>query len=157
VSAAPQLDSLEAQVDDGLGQLIQAARGELAALERQREDLEKEIAAQARRLRAWETARRTLGRQPAQLRAVDSEPPTKREAVLALLSQFPSDEFKLIEIRRALIERGWMTHAQAHALEVAVIEMARRGEIHRVRKGYYVFEPRKVRAGSVSVARAAAR
>ena len=67
------------------------------------------------------------------------EAATKREAVLAFLSEAPDLELKLVEIRRALIGRGWLTHGPGsiHALEVAVAGMAERGEIQGVRKGHY--------------------
>jgi hypothetical protein len=39
-----------------------------------------------------------------------------------------------------------MTNAQAHALEVAVAEMAARGEIARVRKGVYSLPANGARA-----------
>ena len=146
MSAVPQLETLEAEVDHGLGALIVAAKAELSELERQRSQLDEKIAAHTRRIRTWETTQRTLRQQPPRLRALESAPATKRDAVLAFLADYPDDEFKLIDIRRALIERGWMTNAQSHALEVAVVGMAQRGEIQRVRKGIYTLRPRIVEA-----------
>jgi hypothetical protein len=142
VSALPQLATLEAHADDALGQLIEAGRRRLSDLQLKRDELDREIASEGSRLRAWEHARRSLTDSPVPLRVVPGQQPTKREAALAFLAEHPDSEFKLIEIRRALIERGAMTNDQAHALEVAVREMEARGEIRRVRKGIYTLRSR---------------
>jgi hypothetical protein len=145
VSALPQLDDLEARVGDHLGGLIEGTRRKLTELQRKREELDKEISAYARKLRAYEGFQRSLDPQAPHLRLVGGDtPPTKREAVLGFLSEDPEGHFKLIEIRRGLLERGWMSSDKRsiHALEVAVIEMERRGEIRRVRKGVYTLRPR---------------
>ena len=144
MNAVPKLDVLEAQVGDGLGQLIAATQRTLAELERRRQEIDAEIAAHGRKLRTWQNVRGSLGYDKGrQLRLVRDAPPTKREAVLGFLSDYPEGDFKLVEIRRALIERGWMTGEKndIHALEVAVIGMAERGEIHRIRKGIYTLRP----------------
>lgn len=106
-----------------------------------REELDRKIAVHERRLRAWEGAKRSLDGRAAAPRILGVVPPTKREAVLALLAETPDGRFKLIEIRTALIQRGWMNAGQAHALEVAVTDMERRKEIRRVRRGVYTLRP----------------
>jgi len=136
MSAIAQLEVLETEVGERLESLIEAAKFQLAELERDRTQLDGRIDTTVCRLRAWEAAHRTLG-QGSALPSVTRVPHTKREAALLLLAERPDQELRLVEIRRALIERGWMTNAQAHALEVAVAEMAARGEITRVRKGVY--------------------
>lgn len=141
MSALPHA-SLEDQADDALGQLIAAGRERLQALQRQRDTVEDLIAAESRKLRAWQQARDSIKNPTPPLRAVPGHLPTKREAVLALLGAHPDSDFRLIEIRRALIERGEMTNDQAHALEVAVRDMEGRGEIRRVRRGIYTLRPR---------------
>jgi hypothetical protein len=140
VTSAPQITELESFVDDGLSKLISAGRADLVDLERRRAGIDREISALARRLRTWESAQRSLVGRTGHLRLASDQLPTKREAVLALLGESPESEMKLVEIRHALISRGWMTedHSSSHALEVAVIGMAKRGELRRVRKGYYV-------------------
>jgi len=145
MSVVPRLDLLEAAFGDGLEQLIAAARQQLAELDERRRDLDREIAACSRKLRTWENVQASLARGPGNhLRLADAEPPTKREAVLAFLSERPDENFRLVEIRQALIGRGWMTDGRraVHALEVAVATMAERGDIQRVRKGIYALRPR---------------
>jgi hypothetical protein len=142
VGAVPEFATLEAQADEALGQLIDAGRRRLVALQRKREELDRQIALEGRRVQAWEQARRSLDDPPPPLRVVLGRLPTKREAVLAFLAEYPDSEFKLVEIRRALIERGAMTNEQTHALEVAVRDMEARDEIRRVRKGIYTLRPR---------------
>jgi hypothetical protein len=146
MSAAPQLEVLEAQVGDGLGSLIAATETELAALQGRREEIEREISEYARKLRMYRGLRQSLdGTDTSHLRLVTKEaPPTKREAVLAFMTEHSQGHFKLVEIRQGLLDSGWMTNDKRsiHALEVAVIGMARRGEIHRVQKGTYSLRPR---------------
>lgn len=141
MSAIAQLEVLETEVEERLESLIEAAKRQLAELERDRTQLDRRIDTTLRRLRAWEAAHRTLGR-GSTLPTVARVPHTKREAALLLLAERPHEELRLVEIRRALIERGWMTNTQAHALEVAVTGMAARGEIARVRKGVYSLQAR---------------
>jgi hypothetical protein len=142
MSGPQDLAGLADRVVDGLEELVVAGRRRLAALEARREELEREIAAQTRQLRTWEAAQRSL-RPPIRPTLLSVAPdtgiPTKREAVLAYLTEAPDSVFKLVDIRRALVERAWMNNDKSsiHALEVAVIEMAERGELRRVRKGYY--------------------
>ncbi|HVM57067.1 MAG TPA: hypothetical protein VMT74_06360 [Gaiellaceae bacterium] len=64
---------------------------------------------------------------------------SKRDAVLRVLSDAPSEGMRLAEIRRALVQRGWLTgdRRATHALEVAVATMAQRGELRRIRRGLY--------------------
>jgi hypothetical protein len=147
MSALPEFASLEAQADEALGRLIDAGRRRLVALQRKREELDRKIAVEGRRVQAWEQARRSLDDPPPPLRVVPGQLPTKREAVLSFLAEHPDSAFKLIEIRRALIERGAMTNQQAHALEVAVRDMEARGEIRRVGKGIYTLRPRHTENG----------
>jgi hypothetical protein len=136
MSAIAQLEVLETEVGERLESLIEAAKLQLAELERDRTQLDRRIDTTLRRLRAWEAAYRSLGRGSVPP-SVGLVPHTKREAALLFLAERPNEELRLVDIRRALIDRGWMTNAQAHALEVAVTEMAARGEIARVRKGVY--------------------
>jgi hypothetical protein len=141
MSAMPDLGALEAQVDDQLGDLLAAARDALKQLLKTREELDRKIAVHQRRLLSWEAAKRSLEGRAGAPRVLGVVPPTKREAVLALLAETPDAKFKLIEIRTALIQRGWMKDGQAHALEVAVTDMERRKEIRRVRRGIYTLTP----------------
>lgn len=145
MNSVASLELLETRVEDGLGTLIDAARREVEELHRQREQLDREITDKVRKLRAWEYARDSLTRPRAgSLVAVPDELPTKREAVLAFLGEHPDEDFKLIQIRRGLIARGWMAGdaASIHALEVAVRTMEQRGELRRPRKGIYTMRPR---------------
>jgi hypothetical protein len=136
VSAIAQLEVLETEVDERLTSLIEAAKRQLADLERDRTQLDRRIDTTLRQLRAGQTALRALGRGSASP-SVALVPHTKRDAVLLFLAEHPFEELRLVEIRRALIERGWMTAAHVHALEVAITGMAARGEVARVRKGVY--------------------
>jgi hypothetical protein len=139
MAIAAEVEALEARIGDGLAELITAAERELAELHRQRGKLDEQIASYGRKLRTWESVRGSLGTKPRRLQVVADNEPTKREAVLAYLAEQPEAAFRLVEIRKGLIARGWMTSERRaiHALEVAVSGMADRGEIHRVRKGIY--------------------
>jgi hypothetical protein len=66
--------------------------------------------------------------------------PTKRHAVLALLSSDPDREFKLADIRLALVGQGVMadTDKAAHSLQMTLHNMFKRyGEVERPRPGHY--------------------
>jgi len=59
--------------------------------------------------------------------------------VLNLLERDEYHEFRLAEIRDHLIEGGLMedTPRARHALEMTVVNMTKRGELERPRKGFY--------------------
>ena len=65
--------------------------------------------------------------------------PSKPAAVVALLREHRGRALRLIEIRNALIERGFMgtEKREVHALEVAVRALEARGAIERIRRGMY--------------------
>lgn len=153
MSAMPQPDQirlLEERLDRWVEQFpIEAVRQELAALQQQKGSIEAAIRALNARLALWEAARRAADEAGADWHVLVSSEgrasyPTKREAVLALLSEAPHAEWRLRDIRQELVSRGWLSYDRkaAHALEVAATMMAKRGEIHRVRKGIYMFGPR---------------
>ncbi|MEJ7566992.1 MAG: hypothetical protein WKF41_01895 [Gaiellaceae bacterium] len=133
---------MEAEFGDGLGELVQVGQKRLRELHGERDRIEREIGAVTRKLRVWESARDSIrGGEGPGLRLVATDARTKRELVLAFLNEHPDTEFKLVEIRRALQDRGWLANDKKaiHALEVAVLGMAERAEIHRnrARKGFY--------------------
>lgn len=78
------------------------------------------------------------------------EYPPKRQAVLRLLSEAPGRSWKLSDIRDVLIQRRWLedTDKARHALQVTVLNMAKRGDIEKPRKGIY-----RVSSGRVATAR----
>jgi hypothetical protein len=140
MSDQPELKLLEAQVEDGLGELIAATRLKLTTLQRERDSILREIATYEAKLRVWDATRHSLSGSSGSLHAVtEGRLPTKPEAVLALLGEQPRARFRLAEIRDALIERGWMenTRQARHALEVAALNLAKRGAIQRIQKGVY--------------------
>jgi hypothetical protein len=93
------------------------------------------------------TAKTTIGgtAQSAAQRSVRPERPErpdyppKRIAVIRLLSETPGRAQRLADIRSKLIERGWLEDSDnaRHALQVSLINMAKRGELERPEKGYY--------------------
>lgn len=65
--------------------------------------------------------------------------PSKRQAVLRLLSETPSRSTKASAIRTRLVERDWLddTPSATHSLGVTLSKMYKRGELSRPRKGFY--------------------
>jgi hypothetical protein len=65
--------------------------------------------------------------------------PAKRLAVLRLLSESPGRALRLSDIRSALVHRGWLEDSDKarHALQVALLGMAKRGELEKPRTGFY--------------------
>jgi hypothetical protein len=111
-------------------------RSELQSLERQRHQLDERISVLRRRLALWESAK------AADENGIVTDPrllPSKRQAISQILDEHPLRTFRLVEIREALVARGWLevNHRSIHALEVAAAAMAKRGEIVRPRRGYY--------------------
>jgi hypothetical protein len=140
MGAQPELKLLEAQVEDGLAELIAVTRLKLTTLQRERDRILREISTYEAKLRVWEATRHSLGGTRGGLRAVtEGRLPTKPEAVLAFLAEHPRTTFRLSEVRDALIQRGWMedTRQARHALEVAALNLAKRGAVQRVQKGLY--------------------
>jgi len=78
------------------------------------------------------------------------EYPPKRQAVLRLLAEAPGRSWKLSDIRDVLIQRRWLEDSEKarHALQVTVLNMAKRGDIEKPRKGIY-----RVSGGRVATAR----
>jgi hypothetical protein len=139
------LDPLEEKIRDGLADLIEQVEHELRKLARERDRVENSIAELEAKRRAWahalEATSGSIGSTPGSAR---DRLPTKRQAVLALLSEDTSKTWRLLEIRRELIRRGWMTETRRsqHALEVAVRAMEDRGELTRPTTGCYrISEP----------------
>ncbi len=139
MSAQPKLELLEAQVEDGLGALIGEAERRLTELRTLRAKVELEISVTEAKLGVWHAARRSLNGE----RHLAAVPRTKREAVLRLLGEHPFESFRLVAIREMLVERGWMVNDKngRHALEVAVRNMEKRGELTRVETGVYKLVP----------------
>jgi hypothetical protein len=69
----------------------------------------------------------------------DQRHPPKRMAVLRLLSETPGRTWRLADIRKTLVERGWLEDSDRarHALQVALLGMAKRGELEKPRTGFY--------------------
>jgi hypothetical protein len=63
----------------------------------------------------------------------------KRIAVLRLLSETPGRTWRLADIRKTLIDRDWLEDSERarHALQVALLGMAKRGELEKPRTGFY--------------------
>jgi hypothetical protein len=140
MTVQPELRLLEARVEDGLSELIAATTLKLTTLQRERDRILREIATYEAKLRVCEATRRSLSGTKGGLRAVtEGRVPTKPEAVLAFLAEQPRTTFRLSEIRDALMQRGWMedTRQARHALEVAALNLAKRGAVQRVQKGLY--------------------
>jgi hypothetical protein len=72
-------------------------------------------------------------------RTEQREYPTKRQAVLRLLSENPRRPWKLSEMRETLVKRGWLEDSgrAAHALQVTVLKMAKAGQIEKPEVGVY--------------------
>lgn len=129
------LGLLEASLDNWIDSFPAGEiRQHLAELERRKGTIEAAIEALNRRLQVWATMRTfAAGHDPAAVR------PSKRDAVLNLLEQDPYREFALSEIREALIAGGLLddTPKARHALEMTVVNMTKRREIERIKKGFY--------------------
>lgn len=109
-------------------------REAISALEQKRREIEDELELFQAALTAAEDLRAKANGNG------HRRPPSKREAVLELLREQPDTEYKLSEIRSALIERGVMpdTDRASHALQMTVQNMfARYGEVDRPRPGFY--------------------
>jgi hypothetical protein len=143
MSAAPQpslfdplpVGHLEAQLDQWVDAFpVEAIRQHLEDLERRKGDIEKAMESLNRRLQYWSAMRAHHAGQG------DKTPkPSKRNAVLNLIERDPGREFALKEIWAVLVEDGIVedTPKARHALEMTVLNMRKRGEIARVRKGFY--------------------
>jgi hypothetical protein len=140
------MEALESDLRDGLKRLVERADAKLADLEREQSRLEEAIAVLEAKRQTWAAALAATASSDSPLAnalEATARMPTKRQAVLALLSEDPEQPRQLVEIRRELIRRGWMTETRKshHALEVAVRAMEDRGELLRPRKGVYVIRP----------------
>ncbi|MFL5916077.1 MAG: hypothetical protein ACJ752_10645 [Gaiellaceae bacterium] len=71
--------------------------------------------------------------------AAQPEYPPKRVAVHRLLAENAFKEWKLGELREELIRRGWLADDERarHALQMLMLNMAKRGEIDKPRTGVY--------------------
>jgi hypothetical protein len=81
----------------------------------------------------------TVGKE---LRAVyDIKAPRKREAVLAVMRADPDPkrEWRLSDLREAMISRNWLTSDEkaAHSLQVTLSNMFKSGQLARPRTGSY--------------------
>lgn len=67
------------------------------------------------------------------------EYPPKRFAVFRLLGEDALKEWKLADLREELIRRGWLADDDKarHALQMLMLNMAKRGEIDKPRTGVY--------------------
>jgi len=137
LSEALPIGHLEAQLDTWVGAFpVDAIRAHLKELERQKGNIESAIESLNRRLAIWQAMR---AHQAGQGDLVPT--PSKRDAVLNLLERDPYREFTHAEIRSTLIESGLLEDARKarHALEMTLSNMTKRGEIERLRKGFYRF------------------
>jgi hypothetical protein len=147
MSAQLEVPYLEAEVEGRLSTLIERTDAEIEQLKRTRSVIDNKITLLVRKRKLWEATVNALSARAEdgtaddawRLRLVTGEQPAKPRAVVAFLSEHPDRAFRLIEIRHALIARGWMDEGQrsAHALEVAVRTLQARGEIERPRRGVY--------------------
>jgi hypothetical protein len=140
------MEALESDLRDGLKRLVERADSNLADMERERRRLDEAIAVLEAKRQTWVAAIAATARSDSAIAnalETTARMPTKRQAVLALLSEDPERPRQLVEIRRELIKRGWMTETRKshHALEVAVRAMEDRGELLRPRKGVYLLRP----------------
>lgn len=151
MNAQLEVPYLEAEVGDRLRELIERTDVEIDRLKRTRTAIEKKIKFQTRKRQLWAVTLQALAPESAAeegvggfgLRPVPDGQPTKPRAVLAFLSEHPRRAFRLIEIRHALIARGWINDDQrsAHALEVAVRALHTRGQVERPQRGIYQIAP----------------
>ncbi len=132
---------LEAQLDDWVGSFpIASIRAHLKALEHQKGTIEAAIESLNRRLAIWQAMRAHEAGQG------DLVPkPSKRDAVLGLLERDPHREVAHSEIRSRMIEDGLLEDSRKarHALEMTLSNMTKRGEVTRVRKGFYKLAPQQ--------------
>ena len=123
------------QVEKGLDRVIHLMTQEIEHHERVRDAAAAEALALRRRRAVLQrlTSHETAGV------AVREGLPSKPAAVVALLREHRGRALRLIEIRNALIERGFMgtEKREVHALEVAVRALEARGAIERIRRGMY--------------------
>ena len=130
---------LEKRLDQWIDDFpIDAVKTQLEELERERGSIEAAIASFRRRLEIWGAMRAH-----AQGHGDKVPKPRKRDAVLNLLEQDPGRTFALSEIRDRLITDGLLEDSDKarHALDVTLSNMRRRGEVTRVRKGFYRLAP----------------
>jgi hypothetical protein len=135
---SPEYRLLERSLDDWIATFpVDRVRKELDALKRQKGSLEAAIDALNRRLALWQAAKD--GIDDMHVLVGRRNYPPKRDAILHYLAERDGQVVRLGVMRDALIERGWLAHGKkaAHAFEVTAANLVRRGEIERVRKGYY--------------------
>jgi hypothetical protein len=117
-----------------------AVTEQIAILEGRKADIERELSvlhAEMDRYRRYGQR----GRLPVDAeRNGEPRPTTRREAVRAIMSEAPGHPFKLAEVRLQMIRRGFMpdTENAGVGLQMVMASMAKRGELQRPEKGYYV-------------------
>lgn len=139
MSAMPQIEELphpllEAQLDQWVDDFpVEAIRQHLRELRERKGTIEAAIESLDRRLAVWSAMRSHASGHDV------ASPPSKRDGVLNLLERDPNHDFRLAEIRDHLTEGGLMEDSAKarHALEMTVVNMTKRGEIERPRKGFY--------------------
>lgn len=96
------------------------------------------------RMHEWETFRaspRTVAHyeKAAEVVAEGDGYPNKRWAASQILREQPTKIFQLSELREALIDREWLASDEkaAHALQMTLSNMVKRGEAERPEKGKY--------------------
>jgi hypothetical protein len=138
VVISPEYRLLERSLDEWMETFpVERVRKELETLKKQKGSLEAAIDALNRRLALWQAAKE--GADELHLLVGERKFPPKRDAILYFLTEQNGREMSLRDMREALIKRGWLAPGKkvAHAFEAAAANLARRGEIQRVRKGYY--------------------
>jgi hypothetical protein len=65
----------------------------------------------------------------------DKDGPRAREAVIRVMEESPAREWKVIELKREMLRRGWAPSPKA--VEATISRMREAGELEPTRYGYY--------------------
>ena len=66
---------------------------------------------------------------------LDKNGPRAREAVIRIMEEAPTHEWKVIELKREMLRRGWAPSPKA--VEATISRMREAGELESTRYGYY--------------------
>jgi hypothetical protein len=75
---------------------------------------------------------------------IAGEPSNRPEAIRRVLRDRGNEPASSGEIKRALLEHGWLTEGQLNLYYAAVSTMTKRGHLLRLQDGRYVLPPSKV-------------